>query len=260
MIPDNSLRMPVHLSPVPNEEEEDNSSRSNITHQGRLNKGALDIDQYIVINLGLVACVAVVGILLAEIVNLIKEIVQDKIWQPNLVTLEKQITEKFSIEFISKIKNINNMNHLRLFKRLAISKQEEVEVIAYLENNFSITSEELREILMGAHVRLDDDGDAYDEWSAKMMSKKQRSSSHPSDDAQYAIQGALINELLFSRLEVNGKSYTWFQLENHPVTLGHLIRHMKDYFVYKLTKRNQGPHGSSLATHHNPIILTRKNT
>lgn len=200
-------------------------------------------------------------ILLVEVAFLIHENIHDKIWQPNPVELEGKISEKFSAEFIEKVKNlsIEGIDYVRLFKRLAVTEEDETEIIVYLEQNFEMNSEQLKEILLGAHVRLDDEGKTYEEWIEKLDTKQSRFSSHPSTKTQYGVRGSLIKELLFSHtIDANGKSYTWFQLENHPVSFGHIIRHMMDYFMYMMTNQNQGPYGSSAATDRAPIILKLK--
>lgn len=215
---------------------------------------------YVVTSLALLAGLISCGVVIAELVYLIKESVEDKIWHPNPKDLENRLSKKFSSEFINKVKSvtIEGVNYVRLFKRLTLSKDDEVAFLSYLETHFDISMEEFQQILVGAHVRLEDNGKAYAEWVKTMNDKKLRLSSHPSDQSQYAIQGTMIKELLFSRLEDNGNTYTWFQLENHPVSLGYMIRHMKDYMKYLITSENQGPYGSSKATHNAPIILKFK--
>lgn len=216
---------------------------------------------HLVIAIAATAVAVASAIVIAEIAILVHEIVKDKIWQPNPHELESSIAKKYSFEFIQKVKLLSTqgIDYIRLFKRLAITESEETKIISYLEENFEISPEHLKEILMGAHVRLDDEGKTYEEWSKQVADKQARISSHASDQTQYGVRGSLIKELLFSRAkESNGKSYTWFQLENHPVSLGHIIRHMMDYIKYKLSSQNQGPYGSSHATDSAPIILVSK--
>jgi hypothetical protein len=215
----------------------------------------------LIIAIGVATFTVATAILLVEVAILVKEIIQDKIWQPNLHELENHVSKKFSPDFCEKIKNLSHqgLDYIRLFKRLSITQDDETKIISYLEQNFEISPEQLKEILMGAHVRLEDDGKTYREWLLQVMNKQARISSHDSDGTQYGVRGALIKELLFSRTTGgDGKSYTWFQLENHPVSFGHIIRHMKDYIKYKLTKQNQGPYGSSNATDRFPIVLKPK--
>jgi len=198
-------------------------------------------------------------VILPEIVALIKEIVHDKFWRPNPEELEEKAKTKFSHDFISKIKQIKGLNYIRLLKRLAICKEEEKQIFQKLEEKFAISNEQLKEIFMGAHVRLDDNGETYKDWTTQLESKNIGISSHPSFGSQYRMQGPVVKEILFSQVrEDDGKIYTWFQFENAPVTWGHLIRHTKDYVLYKIYKENQGPDGASKATHHNPIILTSR--
>ena len=214
---------------------------------------------HLIIGIAIATCAIATAFVIAEAAILIHEIAHDKIWRPNPDELEKNIKGKFSPTFIQKIKDLSlhGIDYIRLFKRLAITEGEEKQIISYLEDNFEMTPEQLKEILMGAHVRLEDDGHAYEEW-AKLSSIQQRLSSHASNKAQFGVRGALIKELLFSQSTESGTSFTWFQLENHPVSFGHIIRHMLDYVKYKLSNQNQGPYGCSDATDSAPIILKKK--
>lgn len=201
-------------------------------------------------------------VLIAEVAYLIHENIHDRIWRPNPNELEKSISNRFSADFILKIKNLSmqGIDYIRLFKRLALSNQDEAEIMTYLEENFEISTVQLKEILLGAHIRLNDGGLAYTKWSEKVVNKQSRISSHPSNTTQFGVRGALVKELLFSQTkETDGNTYTWFQLENHPVSLGHIVRHMIDYFKYRMTNKNQGPYGSSAATDCSPILLKCKN-
>jgi hypothetical protein len=242
------------LTPKVSQEEQDQKKEKEA-------KKEVNWDSRIVVMIGITATAMALSLLVAEMALLIHEIVHDKIWRPNPQELEKNISQKFSADFTSKLKALSSqgLDYIRLFKRLALSHEEEREIISYLEKNFEISAEQLKEIFMGAHVRLEDNGQAYEEWSRRVVSKQQRLSSHPSDTTQYGIRGSLVKELLFSRTkEADNKTYTWFQLENHPVSFGHIIRHMLDYIKYKMTNQNQGPYGSSKATDRAPIILKRK--
>ncbi len=111
---------------------------------------------------------------------------------------------------------------------------------------------------MGAHVLLLDDGSTYKEWSENPAFKTGRS-SHPSNDQQYRMSGKLVKELLFSTVKHEGKVHTWFQLESHPMSFGHVALHMLAYVKYKLSGRNQGPYGSSHHVDQKPLIIPMKN-
>lgn len=210
----------------------------------------------VIVGVGALALAAAVY----EMALLSYEIVHDKIWTPNLGELEKSVKQKFKESIVNKFKQLKNLDTTRLFKRLAICKEEEREIISSLIERFHLTDEQLQEIFMGAHVRLNDNGQLYDEWIKKIPdeSKQSRLSSHPSDAQQYGVRGPLVKELLFSRIKENDKDYTWFQLENHPMSFGHIIRHMIDFFKYKLTGSQQGPDGSSKATHFKPLLILPK--
>lgn len=232
----------VHAPKSPQKNESQNSNL-----QGRL-----------IIGLGLAACAFVVSVALVELAGLIYEMVHERIWKPDIKKIEEEISHKFDACFIEKIKNLPEFDYIRFFKRLAVCKEDEQEIFNNLITQFEIPESQLHEILKGAHVRLDDDGQMYQSWIKKISGKKQRISSHPADTVQYGIRGPVVKELLFSCITENDKKYTWFQLENHPVTFGHILRHMLDYFKYKLTKENQGPYGSSKATDKTPLLIAKK--
>jgi len=202
--------------------------------------------------------VAIVFTTLYELGKHFAELAHDKIWVPDVKAvkaLKKELKLKFNKSFVKMIKNIPGADYVRLFKRLAICSDQEKTILNQLQTDFELSDTQLEQIIAGAHVRLDDEGKTYDSW-AKLDKIQPRISSHPSDSPQYGIRGPFVKELLFSRVkEKEGKCYTWFQLENHPVKFGHYIRHMLDYFRYKITKENQGPYGSSPATDSKPLIL-----
>jgi hypothetical protein len=148
---------------------------------------------------------------------------------------------------------------------------------------------DIAHFLMGAHIHLEGDNALlYKKWSkdfgprtgvngeAILGSRKNRVSSHYSEDQQYAISGPVVNEALFGTRYIDTKSasdakYTWIQLENRPVGginefksapltfITNIIFHMIDYFDYKITKRNIGPHGKSIYTEANPLRINVSN-
>lgn len=207
---------------------------------------------------GLLAGGAIVFTAAYEALLLTYEIVHDKVWRPNIEELKTNINKKFTKEVVDKLEQLKGLDTTRLFKRLSICKEEEQQILTHLVEKFDLNDNQLEEILMGAHVRLADDGELYNIWNETILGKQARISSHPSNAQQYGISGPFVKQLLFSSVEEKGTVYTWFQLENHPVSFGHLIRHMVDFFKYKLSNEQQGPYGSSKATHHQPIIIFSK--
>lgn len=201
------------------------------------------------------ATISFLAVALYELAKYVAELTHDKIWAPDIPALEKTIKKKFDEKFIDRLKVIPGVDYIRLFKHLAICKKDEEEIVKKLQSEYVLTDEQIKEILGGAHVRLKDGGRTYEEWVNRMSTKQARMSSHPSSSTQFGIRGPFVKELLFSKIEVNGEQYTWFQLENHPVKFGHFLRHMKDYFVYKLSGKNQGPYGSSPAIDSKPLVL-----
>lgn len=195
-----------------------------------------------------------------EMALCIAELVHNKIWVPDIHILEKNI-QGISEKFLFQLKTLSSIDYVRLMKHLAICNNDEKELINKLQRDFFLTSMDISEILQGAHVWLDDEGKTYDEWIEKMESKEERISSHPSSDAQFSVRGPFVKELLFSKItDQNGKIYRWFQLENNPFQYGYFLRYIRDYFLYKLFGRNQGPYGSSVFRDSKPLILYSHNS
>lgn len=164
---------------------------------------------------------------------------------------------KFSSAFLKIVREFDKIDADRVIRYLALSHEHEVKLLAFLEQNYAIDKEHLQEILFGAHVLLDDGGAAYTKWISE-LAVRYGISSHHSADRQYRMRGALIKELLFSVREENQKTYTWFQLENHPFSFGYILRHAWDYLSYKWDGLNRGPEGCSKHTHHQPLHLLKK--
>jgi hypothetical protein len=102
------------------------------------------------------------------------------------------------------------------------------------------------EILKGAHVRIFDLGERYNDWKT-LPSARTRRSSHKSDGPQYHVDGPLVSTVLFGKIG----SWTWLQLEGHPQGIGHVV----DWVKYSVTHRNQGPYGSSHHVENRPIEI-----
>lgn len=191
-----------------------------------------------------------------EFVKYIAEVAHDKIWKPDIQALEKKIQDKFEAGFCNRLQAIKEgIDYIRVCKHLPLCSKDEEAFLKQLQKDFHFTDQQLVEILKGAHVRLKDGGKTYDRWCQEMTSKYKRTSSHSATSTQYGVSGDFVKQLLFSKVEEKGESYTWFQLENHPVKFGHYIRHMLDFVKYKLSMQNQGPYGSSMAIDTKPILL-----
>ncbi|MBS0638167.1 MAG: hypothetical protein JSS12_11715 [Verrucomicrobia bacterium] len=116
-----------------------------------------------------------------------------------------------------------------------------------------------REVLSGAYVQIEDGGKFYDKWvNDENLKIESRHSSHKSSAKQYSFQGPLFKECLFSKKELeDGREVTWFQLERYPAGKLYLIPHLVTWALYRVTGKNQGPHGSSAHTENkNPLVLT----
>ncbi len=137
----------------------------------------------------------------------------------------------------------------------------EAAIIADLERN-GLDVPQLREVLCGAHV-LVDDPELYDRW--RFPQSRERLSSHHRtvDKRRYpdiGLKGPLVREKLHGRTE----SGTWVQLEKTPAAMGpgiHVpsltdLKHLIDYIVYRFTKSNVGPWGLSKNTERRPMYLS----
>jgi hypothetical protein len=137
----------------------------------------------------------------------------------------------------------------------------EAAIIADLERN-GLDVPQLREVLCGAHV-LVDDPDLYERW--RFPQDRERLSSHHRtvDKTRYpdiGLKGPLVREKLHGRTEAG----TWVQLEKTPAAMGHGfhlpsvtdMKHLIDYVVYRFTKSNVGPWGLSKNTERRPMYLS----
>ena len=122
----------------------------------------------------------------------------------------------------------------------------EAAIIADLERH-GLDVAQLREVLCGAHVLVDEPG-LYESW--RFPKSRERLSSHHKtvDKSTYpdlGLKGPLVREKLHGRTEAG----TWVQLEKTPAAMGHGFRlptltdlqHLWDYVVYRFTKSNVGP-------------------
>lgn len=187
-----------------------------------------------------------------------------------ILDAEKIVTKRFSKEFLDKVRAIHAFPHKQqnsLIRRLALSSDQEAAVFTHLQANYELSQEQLREILCGAFFYFSDGGKAFLEWRGgdDVKEASRRFSSHDGDGDQRSFQGKwVISEFLFGRIRMvdkdgNEEIRTWGQMERNPTAFGSYILHLKDYFVYRWTKRNQGPEGSSSHTELNdPLFLKPK--
>jgi hypothetical protein len=137
----------------------------------------------------------------------------------------------------------------------------EAAIIADLERN-GLDVPQLREVLCGAHV-LVDDPELYERW--RFPQSRERLSSHHRnvDKRRYpdiGLKGPLVREKLHGRTDTG----TWVQLEKTPAAMGHGfhlpsltdLKHLIDYVVYRFTKSNVGPWGLSKNTERRPMYLS----
>mmetsp|Transcript_10236 Transcript_10236/g.30802 ORF Transcript_10236/g.30802 Transcript_10236/m.30802 type:complete len:337 (-) Transcript_10236:49-1059(-) len=115
--------------------------------------------------------------------------------------------------------------------------------------------EELRQVLSGAHIKLQDpDGSVYD-FLRSLPGAWRRISSHRSSRPQYGVPaGSVLSALLVGTLD----NSTWLQLEGSPWDPGHRplgsLGHALDFLEYAIIRRNVGPLGTSKATDRQPLL------
>jgi hypothetical protein len=137
----------------------------------------------------------------------------------------------------------------------------EAAILADLEEH-GLDVPQIREVLCGAHV-LVDDPDLYQRW--RFPKSRERLSSHhvKVDKKLYpdiGLKGPLVREKLHGRTAAG----TWLQLEKTPASMGHGfhlpsltdLQHLWDYIVYRWTKSNVGPWGLSKNTERRPMYLS----
>jgi hypothetical protein len=195
--------------------------------------------------------------ILSAVAKLVSRVYQSVFKKKTVEDYEQGIRDQFNAEaelILAKLKEGHNRKqYYNIVKRLHGAHLHERPIITLLITD--ATTKQWQEILKGGHVHVRDGGILYEQLK-KNSNARVRYSSHPSTGPQYAIRGNFLSEHLFGQhLDELGR-YSWFQLENHPMTFGHWIRHMIDYVKYKATGKNQGPHGSSIHTDRKPIILT----
>lgn len=137
---------------------------------------------------------------------------------------------------------------------------EEAEIIADLEAH-GLQVPQLRDILHGGHVIIDNP-DLYENWRFEKVSHLRLSSHHRDVDKKrwpdIGMRGVLVREKLHGRTAQG----TWLQLEKTPAAFGSKklpnlddLRHLVDYFTYRITRSNVGPWGLSRWTERHPIYL-----
>ncbi len=122
-------------------------------------------------------------------------------------------------------------------------------------------TDDIDEMLRGAHIRVDDKGKLYKKWK-DLEGAHERISSHPHviDSKQYGIRGPWFHEILFGIVEEEGKKKTFLQFENTPWSegLSNRVGHSKDAIKYVLTGKNVGPYGMSEHVDKNPLHIRTK--
>lgn len=147
----------------------------------------------------------------------------------------------------------------KLSKAVERATDEEVRLLADLVQR-GLSIPRLVNVLQGAHVLIGDD-DLYAGWIFP-TSRQRLSSHHRTVDKRqtpdYGLDGPLVREALHGKA-VSG---TWIQLERTKATFkkGQLPRwhdlvHIRDYILYRITRKNVGPWGLSANVDTRPILL-----
>jgi len=174
---------------------------------------------------------------------------------------------------------IGEKKHKNLLLKFAKCNLNEENALNHLFNHFDMGENDvnLKEILQGAHVKLDDQGSTYKIWkNFTNLVDRTGLNSHHSANSAFSFQGNLMVENLVGDYEKNKDKKnieaTWFQLEAHPVrvaaplsdvfsplrSLYNMAAHLGDYFKYKIRQKQQGPEGESIHIQSNPLILIPK--
>jgi hypothetical protein len=138
---------------------------------------------------------------------------------------------------------------------------EEAAIISDLERH-GLQVPQLRDVLCGGHVLIDDP-QLYEDWRFAKVSHPRISSHHRDiDKARYpdiGMRGLVVREKLHGRTAQG----TWVQLEKTPAAFGQRklpsltdLRHLMDYVVYRVTRSNVGPWGLSQMTERRPMYLS----
>lgn len=140
-------------------------------------------------------------------------------------------------------------------------------VIYSNSNNFKFIKQTMAEVLKGAHVKILDDGNFYDQFS-KNEGVAARKSSHyrkfkKISPPQFGLEGKFVHEILCGKIKnkKTGDDFSWFQLESHPhrpkeFNLNRYL-HYFDWLKYTLFKKNVGPYGLSAYRDSNPLVLRK---
>jgi hypothetical protein len=138
---------------------------------------------------------------------------------------------------------------------------EEAAIIVDLEDH-GLQVPQLRDVLRGGHVLVDDPG-LYEKWRFAKASHPRISSHHRDIDKKlypdYGMRGPVVREKLHGRTARG----TWVQLEKTPAAFGKGklpslddLRHLMDYVTYRITRSNVGPWGLSRMTERHPMYLS----
>jgi len=120
-----------------------------------------------------------------------------------------------------------------------------MDLVQVLSRRYSLFEDTVREIRNGAMVILSDNGHFYDSHQGLARCWSEHSSTAPVYDIEAQSVGTILVGLC-----VDGSS--WVQWER---SICCSYRHLRDWWWYKWTGKNQGPFGESSRTESNPIRL-----
>ena len=139
--------------------------------------------------------------------------------------------------------------------------REEATIVSDLERH-GLQVTQLRDLLCGGHV-LVDDPELYTSWQFAKVTHPRISSHHHDIDKKkypdYGMRGPVVREKLHGRTAYG----TWMQLEKTPAAFGQRklpslddVRHLMNYVMYRITRSNVGPWGLSRLTERHPLYLS----
>jgi hypothetical protein len=139
--------------------------------------------------------------------------------------------------------------------------REEATIVSDLERH-GLQVTQLRDLLCGGHV-LVDDPELYTSWQfAKVTHPRISSHHHDIDKKKYPDYG-MRGPGVWEKLQGRPAHGTWMQLEKTPAAFGQRklpslddVRHLMNYVMYRITRSNVGPWGLSRLTERHPLYLS----
>ena len=121
-----------------------------------------------------------------------------------------------------------------------------MDLVEELSKDHVLSEYIINEIKCGAYIVVEDSGYTYD--VNKACGKKRIWCEHTSSKPVYDVTGTS-GTVLFGKTKAGN---TWVQWERSAYCT---CSHLRDWFMFCLFEKNQGPEGDSNRTEHNPIVI-----